>query len=88
MIIITGAFAQLEDGKSYYDADKTKPKELYCYKPGSSNKIKQGPYYFYYESGKLKISGQYKDDQKHGDWKYYESGKNIKTEHYENGQLK
>lgn len=88
-------------GKTYYDDAKTKLKEQYSYKEvntighdGSHNIIKtvtkkHGPYFYYYESGKIKISGNYKDDQKHGEWKYYdERGILIKTEHYENGELK
>lgn len=88
-------------GKTYYDAGKTKLKEVYSYKEvntighdGSHNiikteKRKHGPYFYYYESGKIKISGNYKDDRKQGEWKYYdEKGALLKTEQYENGELK
>ena len=88
-----------DNGKTYYDAAKTKPKEVYSYRevytinpndpkhPAVSHQ-KEGPYFFYYETGKLKISGQYKMDKKEGDWKYYdEQGKLTKTEKYSNGEL-
>ena len=49
---------------------------------------KYGPYFYYYESGKIKISGEYKDDEKSGTWKYYdEKGTLTNTEKYANGKL-
>lgn len=40
----------------------------------------------YYESGALKVKGQYKDSLKHGIWKtYYESGKRSSKEKYRKG---
>lgn len=88
------------DGKTYYDAEKTKPKEVFMYKqvvkidPDNLEKgsakmsVKHGPYFYYYENGKLKISGQYSNDEQHGEWKYYDDkGKLIKTETYNNGKL-
>lgn len=87
------------DGKTYYDAAKTKLKEVYNYKEVNvfsatgdrsiveTKKKKHGPYFYYYESGKIKISGNYKDDEKHGNWKYYdERGRLVKTEVYEKGK--
>jgi|SRR6185437_1972666 len=88
-----------DKGKTYYDAAKTKPKEIY-----STNEItvadpddpdhpmiylqKEGPYFFYYENGKLEISGWYTRDQKSGTWKYYdEKGTLTKTEKWVNGKL-
>jgi antitoxin component YwqK of YwqJK toxin-antitoxin module len=84
-------FAQNGDsGKSYYDADKTKPKEVFSFKektsfdpnnpsaPKTVTKLKHGPYFFYYENGKLKISGSYKDDKKQGEWKNYDANGNLK----------
>ena len=58
--------------------------------------------YWYYESGKIKYQGQYKDDKLHGDYiGYYENGqisyhnqyKNNKRHgdfiwYYENGQIR
>ncbi len=95
------SFAQSADfGKTYYDAEKTRPKEVYSFKettsidpnnaaaPKTSVKKKHGPYFYYYETGKLKISGQYMNDQKSGDWKYYDDkGGMAKLEHYVNGQV-
>ena len=86
-----------DNGKTYYDADKTKPKEVFSFKetskpgPGGKaavTKMKHGPYFFYYETGKIKISGQYRDDMKQGDWKYYDEHGTLKnTEKYENDKL-
>jgi antitoxin component YwqK of YwqJK toxin-antitoxin module len=95
------ALAQKEpSGKTYYDTEKTKPKEVFMYKQvvkmdpdnleagGSTTYQKHGPYFYYYENGKLKTSGQYSNDQMHGEWKYYDDkGKLIKTETYNNGKL-
>jgi len=88
-------------GKTYYDPEKTKLKEVYSWKEfntighdGSheiikSIKKKHGAYFYYYESGKIKINGNFKDDKKHGEWKYFdETGALIKTEKYVNGELK
>ena len=46
-----------------------------------------GPYQEFFEnSSKMKISGSYKDDKKHGIWKYYDQeGKVIKTELWNDG---
>ena len=100
---VTVGFSQHLDGdkgKTYYDEGKTIPKEVYSYKEvmrfnpndptagTTTEMVKHGPYFFYYESGKLKISGQYADGNKHGEWKYYdEAGKITKTEKYLNGSL-
>jgi len=100
--LATSAFAQDiagDNGKTYYDAAKTKPKEVFSYtevytinpndpKHPAVGHQKEGPYFLYYETGKLKISGQYKMDKKEGDWKYYdEKGKLTKTEKYAAGEL-
>lgn len=94
------AFAQQhqtgDKGKTFYDAEKTKPKEVYMTKEITSivegkmsiTTVKQGPYFYYYENGKLKISGEYTDDKKSGTWKYYDqNGKLTKTEKYVNDEL-
>ena len=97
-------FAQHIDnnsGKTYYDTGRTKMKEVYSYKEVNTFNIngdhtvanvsqkKHGPYFYYYESGKLKISGSFKNDKKDGIWKYYdENGKLIKSETYVDGELK
>jgi antitoxin component YwqK of YwqJK toxin-antitoxin module len=88
-------------GKTYYDTGRTKLKEVYSYKEKTTfsvtgdhsvanvTQIKHGPYFYYYEGGKLKISGNFKNDKKDGIWKYYdENGKMIKSETYLNGELK
>jgi antitoxin component YwqK of YwqJK toxin-antitoxin module len=100
---LSGTYAQHitdETTKIYYDEANTKLKESYAYKEvnvfshtGDNSivdvrQVKHGPYFFYYESGKLKISGSYKDDKKDKEWKYYdEQGNLIKTEVYKNGEL-
>ncbi|MDQ3071741.1 MAG: hypothetical protein M3Q97_00560 [Bacteroidota bacterium] len=88
-----------DEGKTYYDVEKTKPKEIFNYKeihsfdPNNPKEmqtttVKHGPYFYYYENGKLKITGYYRDGQKHGEWKYYSAdGKLDKTEKYDNGKL-
>lgn len=91
---------EADNGKTYYDKAKTKPKEVFSFKevtrfdpnnPSAKptvSRIKHGPYFYYFENGKLKVSGQYKDEQKHGEWKTYdEHGILIKTEKYENDKL-
>ncbi len=87
------------DGKTYYDAAKTKPKEVFTYKSvynfdpsnpgkGQTEQVKHGPYFEYYENGKLKISGAFKDNQKHGEWKYFDDKQNLtKTEKYNLGKI-
>jgi len=97
-------FAQHIDknsGKTYYDTGRTKMKEVYSYKEVTTFSVtgdhsvsnvaqkKHGPYFYYYESGKLKISGNFKNDKKDGIWKYYdENGKLLKSETYLEGELK
>src|ERR1035437_322539 len=89
------SIAQKGDGnKTYYDEAKTKLKEVFMTKqyvsadpenPGPPVVFykKLGPYFYYYENGKVKIAGEYKDDEKSGTWNYYdEKGKLIKTEKY------
>jgi hypothetical protein len=88
-----------DGNRTYYDAAKTKLKEVYMTKEYTSVNPddpahpevytkKYGPYFFYYENGKIKVSGEYKDDEKSGTWKYYdEKGTLQKTEKYVNGKL-
>jgi antitoxin component YwqK of YwqJK toxin-antitoxin module len=99
----TFSFAQHitdETSKSYYDEAKTKLKEVYSFvevntfSPKGDQQIvgtkmkKHGPYFYYYENGKLKIQGNYKKDKKHKTWTYYdETGKVIKVEEYLDGEL-
>ncbi|HPD65660.1 MAG TPA: hypothetical protein P5050_07100 [Bacteroidia bacterium] len=89
-----------ETSKSYYDEAKTKLKEVYSFievntfSEKGDNQIvgktmkKHGPYFYYYENGKLKIQGNYKYDKKHGTWLYYDDkGNLLKTEEYKDGEL-
>ena len=89
-----------QSSKSYYDEEKTKLKEVYnfievnTFSERGDNQIigtkmvKHGPYFYYYENGKLRIQGNYKRDQRHGTWTYYdESGKTLRVEEYRDGEL-
>ena len=89
-----------ETSKSYYDEAKTKLKEVYSFvevttfsatgdQTITGTKMKKhGPYFFYYENGKLKIQGNYKGDKKHLTWTYYdETGKVLKVEEYRDGEM-
>ncbi len=100
LLSTVAVFAQnAPNGKTYYDAEKTRPKEVFMYKQvykvdpdnlegGNTSYQKHGPYFYYFENGKLKTSGQYSNDQMHGEWKHYDDkGKLIKTETYNNGKL-
>ena len=87
-------------GKVYYDSAQTQLKEVFAYKkitvlnPRESSgemkkkRVKHGPYFYYYQNGRLQISGRYKDGKKHGEWKYYsKNGKVTKIETYTNGKV-
>jgi len=88
-----------EGNKTYYDAGKTKLKEVFMTKqyvsadpenPGPPVVIyrRYGPYFYYYENGKVKVSGEFKDDEKSGTWSYYdEKGTLTKTEKYVDGKI-
>lgn len=89
-----------DKGKTYYDEAKTMLKEVYNYKEvtvfsatGDNSIVetklkKHGQYFYYYQNGKVKISGIYKNDEKHGTWKYFdEKGTLIKEEEYQEGKL-
>lgn len=88
------------ESKTFYDEAKTKLKEVYSYKEvytfsatGDQSitktiKKKHGPYFYYYESGKIKIKGWYKDDKKEKTWEYSDKeGNLIKSEEYKDGVL-
>jgi len=104
LLISTGLTAQHisdEKGKKYYDEEKTKLKEVYSYEkihkydprnPDEERKTelrKHGPYFYYYRNGQLKISGNYKEGSKHGDWKHYDQKGNLtKLEKFKKGKLR
>ncbi|MDZ4840184.1 MAG: hypothetical protein SGJ04_09275 [Bacteroidota bacterium] len=101
--ISVASFAQYdgevdEQGKTYYDKAKTKVKEIFetknvisidpMNKDAGDKAVKSGLYFMYYENGKLKIEGHYKNNKKDGEWKYFDINKKVtKTEKYANGQL-
>lgn len=59
---------------SYYDAERRKMKEITPIEYGE----KDGYYYRFYENGQIAISGEYKWDQKVGDWTEYYPNKRRK----------
>lgn len=60
---------------TYYDVEKQKVREM---KPIVEGKL-EGTYFFFYESGKIKIKGAYKNNQKFGVWtEFYDDDKNRK----------
>lgn len=85
-------------GKTYYDENENKLKEVYSYKqvtifnPRTSEdrkkkQVKHGPYFFYYKDGDIKISGRFKDGEKHGKWEYYTKKGNLtKVVKYKKGE--
>ena len=95
-----GQHVSSDSGKTYYDEAKTKLKEVYSFKKiptlnpkenpegkVKKQRIKHGPYFYYYKNGQIKISGRYKDGKKHGEWKYYKQDGTIsKIEKYRNGK--
>ena len=53
----------------------------------SQEKIKNGPFVKHFDSGQIKISGQYKGKKKVGDWKeFYETGELKRTYSYTKGK--
>jgi len=59
---------------SYYDAERKKMKEITPIEYGE----KDGYYYQFYENGQIAISGEYRWDQKIGDWVEYYPNKRRK----------
>lgn len=64
---------------SYYDADRTKMKEIVPIEYGE----KEGNYYYFHTNGKVAVKGEFKWDNKVGDWiEYYASGRRKKIIRY------
>jgi len=60
---------------TYYDVEKQKVREMTPFLDGK----KEGTYFFFYESGKIKVKGAYKNNVKFGIWtEYYDDEKNRK----------
>ena len=52
------------------------------------NNLKQGPWYFFYTNGNIRIEGVYRDNKKHGYFKEFtENGDFLKISKYENDVL-
>lgn len=75
-IIIFSAFAQLKQGKKYYDSDSNKIKEIYHYSLQDS--MLYGSYESFYFNGSLQTYGWYEKNLPDSLWRYY----------YENGRKK
>jgi uncharacterized protein len=59
------------------------------YKQTYKNDLLDGPYEYYYESGVLWTTGNYKDGKHEGLWKsYFSTGKLVKIIHYEKGNVR
>ena len=64
---------------SYYDVERQKMKEIIPIEYGE----KEGNYYYFHKNGKVAVKGEYKWDQKVGDWiEYYPSGRRKKIIKY------
>ncbi|MDP3930433.1 MAG: hypothetical protein Q8R57_15540 [Bacteroidota bacterium] len=51
--------------------------------------LKTGPYFNYYENGKIKIQGHFLNDSQFGDWNFYNAGKTMAYQLYDSlGKLK
>lgn len=65
----------------YYDIEKEKMKEIIPVEYGE----KEGNYFYFHPNGIVAVKGEYKWDQKVGDWyEYYPSGKRKKVIRYGN----
>lgn len=69
-------FAQIKQGKNYFDADSTQVSEVYHY--SSKDSTLQGTYEAFYLNGSLKTFGWYQKNLPDSVWHYY----------YENGRKK
>jgi antitoxin component YwqK of YwqJK toxin-antitoxin module len=74
---IQPSLAQVKEVKVLYDSLDQRLKEKY-FVLQSNPQVLEGAYESYYLNGKLKSSGQYKNNQASGKWKYF----------FENGKLK
>lgn len=64
----------------YYDADRNQMKEIIPVEYGE----KEGNYFYFHENGKVAVQGNYKWDQRIGDWyEYYPSGLRKKAVRYQ-----
>ena len=64
---------------SYYDKDRTKMKEIIPIEYGD----REGNYYYFHANGRKAVQGEYKWDNKVGDWvEYYEGGGRKKIIRY------
>lgn len=106
LLLVAGNMAKAQNrdgGKTFYDSEKKKLKEVFHYKEitryyidpkdtenfiDSTFAEKNGPYVCYHENGKLKMSGYYKSGIQDGLWKYYNTeGVLIRQEQYNDGKV-
>ncbi len=99
-VCITDGFSQGIVMEHWFDEGKTQIKEKY-HITDSATAILNGPYYSYFQSGKLESSGYYKNNIPDSLWTYYYENGNMKMQgslqngsnagiwnyYYENGTL-
>jgi len=70
-----------ESKVKYYDQDRTNMKEIVPIEFGE----REGYYYYFFENGRPAVTGEFKWDQKVGDWiEYYPNGRTKKIVRYPN----
>jgi antitoxin component YwqK of YwqJK toxin-antitoxin module len=68
--------------------DKTPQSTWFVDVYSDNSEVKHGPYTEFYQNGSKFVEGQYTDNKKDGDWKFWgTNGKSVKTESYRNGKL-
>ena len=71
---------------TFYDAAQTQKKEIFSFDQKKKNQLK-GPYQFFYQSGQLKIEGNFDKNEKDGKWVfYYENGNSQQIGFYDKGK--
>ena len=65
---------------SYYDQERSKMREIIPVEYGE----KEGNYFYFHESGKIAVKGEYKWDEKVGNWtEYYSTGRRKRIIKYQ-----
>ncbi len=68
LLLLTAVFEGKSQFKTtFYSNGKLKSEGCYSAK----DTLKQGPWHFYYNTGKLNSEGSYYNGKMHGEWKYY-----------------
>jgi antitoxin component YwqK of YwqJK toxin-antitoxin module len=97
-ISLSAQHATAEHGKTYYDKEQKKVKEVFAFvekhsfdpdQPSkmTTRRVKHGAYFLYREDGTLEAEGFMDNEAKDGEWKFYDtSGKLIRTERWNKGE--